>query len=114
MKWITAPGLGSLCNFFIGNAMVKPSDALKDSLLPLFQKQDSAWVTRNPKDKPSDRALKTYDAIKNKWIPITFRDIESFFNEDQLNLDFSDQGKVLYLPPIKKEADFVPILSLIL
>ena len=92
--------------------MVKPSDALKDFLILLFQKQDSAWVTKNPKDKPSKRALDTYDAIKNRWIPITFNEIEPFFNESQLDLDFSDHGKVLYLPPIKKESDFVPILSL--
>ena len=64
MKLITAPGLGSRCNFFIGNAMVKPSDALKDfSIYFLFQKQESAWGKRNPRDKPTKKALETYNAI---------------------------------------------------
>lgn len=92
--------------------MVKPSDALKDCLILLFQKQNSAWVERNPGDKPSDRALKTYNAIINRWIPITFEEIEPLFDEDQLELDFSERGKVLYLPPLKKDAHFVPVLSL--
>ena len=90
--------------------MVKPSDALKDLLILLFKKQESAWEKRNPKDKPSKQALKTYNAIKDKWIPITLKEIESLFNKPQQ--DFSEWGKVLYLPPLKKDAHFVPVLSL--
>ena len=82
MKLITDLELGFRCSFFIGNAMVKSSDSLKDFLILLFQKQESAWVIRNPKDKPTDKALKTYDAIKNKWIPITFKEIEPLFSKD--------------------------------
>ena len=91
--------------------MTKPSDVLKDFLILLFQKQESAWGERNPKDKPSCRALKTYNAIINKWRPIaSSKQIESLFKQPQL--DFSDQGVVLYLPPLKKDAHFVPVLSL--
>ncbi len=92
--------------------MTKPSDALKDLLIPLFKKQTSAWMTRNPKDKPSCQALKTYNAIINRWEPITFEEIAYLFDEPQLDLDFSKWGKVLYLPPLKKDAHFVPVLSL--
>ena len=90
--------------------MTKPSDALKDVLILLFKKQESAWGTRNPRDKPADRALKTYNAIINKWESITLKEIESLFNKSQQ--DFSKWGKVLYLPPLKKDAHFVPVLSL--
>ncbi len=90
--------------------MTKPSDALKDLLILLFKKQESAWGKRNPKDKPSCQALKTYNAIKDKWIPITLKEIESLFNKSQQ--DFSKWGKVLYLPPLKKNGCFVPVLSL--
>ena len=90
--------------------MVKPSDALKDCLILLFKKQESAWVERNPGDEPTDPALNTYNAIINKWTPITLREIESLFNKSQQ--DFSKWGKVLYLPPLKKNAHFVPVLSL--
>ena len=109
---ITGPELGFRCNFFIRHAMTKPSDALKDLLIPLFNEQTSAWITRNPKDKPSCQALKTYNAIINKWEPITFEEIAYLFTEPQLDLDFSKWGKVLYLPPLKKDPHFVPILSL--
>ena len=90
--------------------MTKPSDALKDLLILLFQRQKSAWEKRNPKDKPSKQALKTYNAVKDKWIPITLKEIESLFDKSQQ--DFSEWGKVLYLPPLKKDAHFVPVLSL--
>ena len=90
--------------------MVKPSDALKDLLILLFKKQESAWEQRNSKDKPSKCALKTYNAIKNKWIPITLKEIESLFKKSQQ--DLSEWGKVLYLPPLRKDAHFVPVLSL--
>ena len=92
--------------------MVKPSDALKDLLILLFKKQDSAWGERNRRDKPSCQALKTYNAIINKWTPITLKEIESFFNKSQLDIDFAKWGKVLYMPPLKKDAHFVPVLSL--
>lgn len=91
--------------------MTKPNDVLKDFLILLFNKQRSAWITRNSRIKPSDRALKTYEAIMNKWIPITSTNqIQSLFKEPQL--DTSDGGKVLYLPPLTKDGHFVPILSL--
>ena len=107
---ITDPELDFQCNFFIGNAMVKPSDALKDCLILLFQKQKSAWVDRNSEDEPSDPALNTYNAIINKWEPITLKEIEFLFKKSQQ--DFSKLGKVLYLPPLKKDPHFVPVLSL--
>ena len=90
--------------------MTKPSDALKDLLILLFKKQESAWRKRNPNDKPTKQALETYNAIINKWIPITLKEIESLFTKSQQ--DFSKWGKVLYLPPLKKDAHFVPVLSL--
>lgn len=91
--------------------MTKPSKVLKDFLIHLLKKQRSAWITKNSQNKPSCQALKTYNAVKNKWIPITSdKEIESLFKQPQL--DFSDQGKVLYLPPLKKDGHFVPILSL--
>ena len=90
--------------------MTKPSDALKDLLILLYQKQESAWGGKNPIDEPTDQAMKTYNSIINKWIPITIREIESLFSKSKQ--DFSKWGKVLYLPPLKKDAHFVPVLSL--
>ena len=91
--------------------MTKSSNTLKDFLIHLFNKQRSAWNKRNPDDIPSCRALKTYNAIKNKWRPFTNpKQIESLFQLPQV--DFSDQETVLYLPPLKKDPHFVPILSL--
>ena len=109
-KLITDPELGFLCNFFIGSAMTKPSDPLKDFLIFLFKKQESAWSKRNPKNIPSYQALKTYNAIKDKWIPITLNEINALFKKAQQ--DFSEWGRVLYLPPLKKDDHFVPVLSL--
>ena len=104
---ITDLGLGFRCDFFIGDAMTKPSKVLKDFLIHLLSKQRSAWITKKSQRKPSCQALKTYNAIKDKWIPITTtKEIESLFKQPQL--DFSDQGKVLYLPPLEKRWSLCP------
>ena len=92
--------------------MTKAIAMLKNILIPLFKIQQSAWFSKEEKWKQSCQALKTYDAISAKWVPITFEKIEYLFKEPELVLNFSQWGKVLYLPPLEKDANFVPVLSL--
>ena len=92
--------------------MQETIDTLKDVLTPLFQIQEEAWFAEEPKWKPTEQALETYRAVVGKWEPITLRDIEYKFENSELNLDFSSWGKVLYLKPLEKNANFVPVLSL--
>ena len=91
--------------------MTKTIATLKDILRHLFKIQESVWVRQNPEPKRSDQALKTYDAIYAKWVPITFEEIEYLFKHPELMLNFSQWGKVLYLPPLEKDDRFLPILS---
>lgn len=91
--------------------MTKTISALRDILTLLLKIQESVWVRQNPEPKRSNQALKTYDAIHVRWVPITFEEIEYLFKCPQLVLNFSQWGKVLYLPPLEKDNQFLPILS---
>ena len=92
--------------------ITKTLTTLKDILTPLFKIQESIWINQNPDPIRSNQALKTYKAVCEEWIPITFEEIESLFKRSELILDFSERKKVLYLPPLKKDSHFVPVLSL--
>ena len=92
--------------------MQETIDTLKDVLTPLFQIQEEAWFAEEPKWKPTEQALETYRAVVGKWEPMTLGDIEYLFGRSELILDFSTWGKVLYLKPLEKNAEFVPVLSL--
>ena len=109
---ITAPKCGFGCDFFRKNVMTKAVSALRNILMHLFEVQTDAWFNKEERWKPSCQALKTFDAIHTEGFAITFPDIEYLFKKPELVLNFSKRGQVLYLPPIKKEPNFVPILSL--
>ena len=90
--------------------MTKAISALKNILIHLFEIQESSWFREENKWKPSCQALQTYRLISATWVPIEFKNINHEFNASELDLDFSN--RFLYLPPMKKDANFVPVLSL--
>ncbi len=92
--------------------MTETIDTLKDILTPLFQIQEGAWFAEERKWNQNNQALETYRAVSGKWEPITLGEIEYLFESSELNLDFARWGKVLYLKPLEKNAEFVPVLSL--
>ena len=92
--------------------MTKNISALQNILVSLFEIQRAAWFAEEGKWKPSPQALKTYKLISEKWEPIAFAKIKYLFKQTELVLNFSKWGQVLYLPPLKKDANFVPVLSL--
>ena len=92
--------------------MTEAISALRNILLHLFEVQDLAWFKKEERWKPSCQALKTFDAIHTEGFAITFPEIEYLFKKPELVLKFSERGQILYLPPIEKEPNFVPLLSL--
>ena len=91
--------------------MIETINALKDILMPLFQIQTDAWFNPEPEPKPSCQASEIFQLLSEKWEPIIdFEEIGHLFKPSKLTLDFSK--RVLYLPPLEKKIDFVPILSL--
>ena len=99
-------------NFSQKNTMRKTVNTLENILTLLFQIQNSAWHEKDPKLKPSKRALKTYHTISGSVPPITLEETRFVYKPPNYVLDFSQRGRVLYLPPLQnKVASFVPILS---
>ena len=98
--------------------MLKVITAFKQILTPLCKIQKSAWNNEEAKWKPSKRALETYKFVSQQPLqslqPVKLEDIEQFFSPSGKSADvnFFEEKKVLYLPPLKKDAEFVPIFSL--
>ncbi len=84
--------------------MKKTITTLKSILIPLCKEQESV------RQNLSSPALETYQTASKKLPPITLPDIKNLFKTCEVN--FSQWGKVLYLPPLEKDDYFVPILSL--
>ena len=100
--------------------MLKAITAFNQILTPLCKIQKSAWIDEEEKWKPSKRALETYKFVSQQRLqslqPIMPEDIDHFFSSSEVtDVNFFEKNKVLYLPPIKKDAadaEFVPIFSL--
>ena len=94
--------------------------AFNQILTPLCKIQKSAWVNKEEKWKPSKRALETYEFVSQQRFqsiqPIKPEDIKQFFPPSKTaKVNFFTENKVLYLPPLNKDAEdaeFVPIFSL--
>lgn len=100
--------------------MEKIITAFNQIFTPLCKIQKSAWVDKEEKWKPSKRALKTYEFVSDHRLqsvqPINSDDVDQFFPPSKTaNVNFFEENKVLYLPPLKRDAEnaeFVPIFSL--
>ena len=82
--------------------MQKIITTLKDILTPLCKRQKDIWVDKDWKH------------IFVDWPPLAREDLEVLFIKSETGeVDFSEsqRGKVIYLPPLEKDPDCVPILS---
>lgn len=91
--------------------MKKVITTLRDILTPLCKRQKDIW---NNED---------WTHVFVEWPPLAREDLEVLFSpretghgsvaEDFVEVDFSEcgRGKVIYLPPLEKDPDCVPILS---
>ena len=87
--------------------MQKIVTTLKDILTPLCKRQKDLWINENWKH------------IFVDWPPLAREDLEVLFRHPEagaelVEVDFSEseRGKVIYLPPLEKDPDCIPILSL--
>lgn len=120
MALIINPESDFLSDFFSENIMLKIITAFNQILTPLCTIQKSAWIDEEKKWEPSKYALETYKFVSQLQLPflqpVKPEDIKSFFSSsDTANVNFFKEKKVLYLPPLKRDADdaeFVPIFSL--
>ncbi len=87
--------------------MQKVITTLKDILTPLCKNRKDIWDTED------------WQHIYAGWPPLSREDIDGLFlslktESGPLVVDFlkSQRGAVLYLPPLEKDPDCVPILSL--
>ena len=95
--------------------MTRIINVLKSILTPLYKIQQSVWVNEDRDPIRSNQALATYKALfyEFKLLPISLEEIEKLLAlSGTVGMNFSEHGKVLYLPPLEKDAHFLPILSL--
>ena len=92
---------------------------LKQFFMLLCTLQNDIWENDDPRwfDKKclkwerTSKALKAYHAVYAAWKPITYDEIEYQFDQPEFELKFFHKSKVIYLPPLIKDPNFVPILS---
>ncbi|MBT9142247.1 MAG: hypothetical protein DDT32_00737 [Syntrophomonadaceae bacterium] len=93
--------------------MKKTVGTLRQLFEVLCRIQSSSWFHQQPGWKPSAGALKTWDMLIGSLPPVEERELGNLFQDSQeVEIDFSPRGKVLYLPPLQKNPEFVPVLSL--
>lgn len=70
---------------------------------------------RERKSKISKTALSVQARLTREgWQPVSREELERWLRADGsgVEVDFESKGKVMYLPSLEKNADFVPVLSL--
>lgn len=93
--------------------MKKTVGTLRQLFRVLCQIQSSTWFLRQPGWEASDQAYEAYDMLIGRCPPIEEKELGSLFPDvETVEIDFSGRSKVLYLPRLEKNPEFVPILSL--
>lgn len=95
--------------------MDKTIVALHKLLKLLCREQAKAWYPQRLGKKPSTKAQKAWKRLSDgrHWRLVEETDLKNWFTpSNELHVDFSQRKKVLYLPPLGKNAEFVPVLSL--
>lgn len=91
--------------------------ALRQLFEWLLEEQRRSWFPHNGnsrRSRPSARAMEVWHLLINSCPPIEEKDIDYWFptTAKDLDVDFSRKRRFLYLPPLEKDAEFVPVLSL--
>jgi len=80
----------------------------------LCRVQQSAWINMEPAwSIPAQTHDVLFYLMSRNWIPISEEEIKRLFsNSKSVEVRLSDHSWVLYLPPMKEEPSFLPVLTL--
>jgi len=93
--------------------MDKTIGTLRQFFATLCQIQQGCWVNQNPGWKLPERASKAWTELQKCWQPITEKELNKLFSPSKaVKVNFSEEKKLLYLPPLEKYPECVPALSL--
>ena len=93
--------------------MIPAIQACRELLLILCRFQRRAWFQEELGDRPSTLALSAYHRMIGLWASLEEKDVLAQFPDSAaVEVDFSDLGRFLYLPPLEKDSRFVPVLTL--
>jgi len=91
----------------------KAVDALRSLLNGLYVEQARDWYPHRRGRKPSAHAQALWHQMIGTWPSVGLTDLKKWLPvSDTIHVDFSQQRKVLYLPPLDRDSRFVPVLSL--
>lgn len=99
--------------------MNRTSGVLHQIFAQLSRAQLHTWQGRTSYSQrwgrePSPRALELWEHLINYRPPVSEDQIEQWFlaSGDGLHVSFSSKQVVMYLPPLRRHAEFVPVLDL--
>ena len=88
--------------------------ALKTLLTRVYRQQASDWSSERSRTQPSPDVQTLWAELQARyWWSVSETELEQWFSPvDRLQLNFASEKRVLYLPPLEKDSEFVPVLSL--
>lgn len=94
--------------------MDRTASALRQLFERLYREQQRSWYPQRRGRKPSAQAQEVWEHLVHLWYPIGEKDFEYWFpvSSNELHVNFSQRDRFLYLPPLEKGIEFVPVLSM--
>ncbi len=94
--------------------MNKEIDVLRQLFDRLHHQQQTVWYDQGRGREPSSQAREAWNDLIIRFSPMGQREFEYWFpvSAAELHVDFSEKNLFLYLPPLEKNAEFVPILDM--
>ena len=88
--------------------------ALRTLLTRLYHKQASDWSPQRSRIQPSPQVQELYEQLKTQyWWSVSETELDQWFSPaDRLQLDLASENRAIYLPPLQRDSEFVPVLSL--
>lgn len=79
----------------------------------LFREQERAWTRLQLETSLLSPACKTYQQLLPSCPPVNEREIEAWLAPGEtIDVNFASHNKFLYLPPLEKNTDFVPVMQM--
>jgi hypothetical protein len=91
--------------------VVAPCVTVRGLLQNLCDWQQKTWFGKSKGNEPHETASRALEQLIAAWSPLTEKEVEASFNS-RSGLDLFAMRKALYLPPLSRNPQFAPVLTM--